>query len=191
MTTKDSLQPTEKSTSISNSSNEYQGVSKIRKDSQMKAIVNEKGSAKYIWLIIATLSIIIIFISVFFLAYPEITFDVTTEYAGSSLTWESLDERSKVAMYFLIVRPFWDEILFAFLGLFCAWGLKKRVSFAWKLGVFWGVMMLVAGLALGLSELFIGKWPTVCVVTIAYIIIGVIALGCLLIVKKEFNKTAT
>ena len=163
----------------------------IRKDTHMKAIVNEKGSANYIWLIIATLSIIIIFISVFFLAYPEITFDVTTEYAGSSLTWESLDENSKVAMYFLIVRPFWDEILFAFLGLFCAWGLKKRVSFAWKLGVFWGVMMLVAGFALGLSELLIGKWPTVCVVTIAYIIIGVIALGCLLIVKKEFNETAT
>jgi len=50
---------------------------------------------------------------------------------------------------------------------------------------------LVAGFALGLSELLIGKWPTVCVVTIAYIIIGVIALGCLLIVKKEFNETAT
>jgi hypothetical protein len=162
-----------------------------RKDSQMNAIVNEKGRAKYIWLILAILSITIIFIAVFFIAFPEITFDVSTEYAGSSLTWEGLDEGSKDAMYFLIVRPFWDEILFAFVGLFCAWGLKKRVGFAWNLGVFWGVMMVVAGLALGLSELFIGKWPTVCVVTIAYIIIGVIALGSLLIVKKEFNKTAT
>ncbi|MFC2001582.1 hypothetical protein ACFLUZ_03640 [Chloroflexota bacterium] len=156
-----------------------------------KGIVYEKGRAKYIWPIIATLSIITIFISVFFIAIPEITFDITTEYAGSSLTWESLDEISKVAMHFLIVRPFWDEILFACLGLFCAWGLKKRVSFAWKLGVFWGVMMLVAGLAIGLSELFIAKWPEVCMVTIAYIIIGVIALGCLLIGKKEFYKTAT
>ena len=153
----------------------------------MKTIGIEKGRANYIWLIIAAMSIIIFFIAVFFMAFPDITYDISMEYAGSSLTWESLDEGSKVAMHFLIVRPFWDEILFGILGLFCAWGLKKRASFAWKLGVFWGVMMLVAGLALGLSELFIGKWPTVCVVTIAYIIIGVIALSCLSFVKKDFD----
>ena len=153
----------------------------------MKAIVNEKGRGKYIWLIFAFMSIIIILLSVFFMAFPEITFDISMEYPGSSLTWESLDEGSKVGMYFLIVRPFWDEILFGVFGLFCAWGLKKRLSYAWNLGVFWGVMMLVAGIALGLSELFIGKWPTVCIVTIVYSIIGVIALSCLFIVKKEFN----
>ena len=153
----------------------------------MKAIVNEKGREKYIWLIFATMSVIIILSSVFFMAFPEITFDISMEYPGSSLTWESLDERSKAGMNFLIVRPFWDEILFGILGLFCAWGLKKRESFAWNLGMFWGVMMLVAGIALGLSELFIGNWPTVCIVTIVYSIIGVIALSCLFIVKKEFS----
>ena len=187
MTTKESLQQTEKSPSISNSSNKYQGVSKIRKDSQMKAIVNEKGRAKYIWLIIATLSIIVFLNSAFFIAFPEITFDISMEYPGSTLTWENLDEGSKAGMYFLIVRPFWDEILFGILGLFCAWGLKKRESFAWNLGVFWSLMMLVAGIAIGLSELFIGKWPTVCMVTFVYSIIGVITLSCLFIVKKEFN----
>ena len=91
-------------------------------------------------------------------------------------------------MRFLIVRPFWDEILFGILGLFCAWGLKKRANFAWKLGVFWGVMMLVAGIAIGLSEIFIGEWPTVCMVTIVYSIIGVIALSCLFIVKKDYDE---
>ena len=133
------------------------------------------------------MSILIILSSVFFMAFPEITFDISMEYPGSSLTWESLDEESKVGMYFLIVRPFWDEILFGVFGLVCAWGLKKRVSYAWNLSVFWGVMILVAGIALGLSELYIGKWPTVCIVTIVYSIIGVIALSCLFIVKKEFN----
>jgi hypothetical protein len=153
----------------------------------MKAIANEKGRAKYIWLIIATMSIIVILNSVFFMAFPEITFDISMEYPGSPLTWESLDEGSKVGMHFLIVRPFWDEILFGILGLFCAWGLKKRASFAWNVSVFWGVMMLVAGIAIGLSELFIGKWPIVCMVTFLYGIIGVIALSCLLIAKKELN----
>ncbi len=159
----------------------------MSEENQMKAIVNEKGRGKYIWIIFTFMSIIIILSSVFFMAFPEITFDISMEYPGSSLTWESLDEGSKVGMYFLILRPFWDEILFGIFGLVCAWGLKKRVSYAWNLGVFWGVMMLVAGIALGLSELYIGKWPTVCIVTIMYSIIGVIALSCLFIVKKEFN----
>ena len=187
MTTKDSLRTPEKSTYISNSSNKYQGVSTMRKDSQMNTSVNGKGRAKYIWPIIATLSIVIFLNSAFFIAFPEITFDISMEYPGSTLTWENLGEGSKAGMNFLIVRPFWDEILFGILGLFCAWGLKKRESFAWKLGVFWGVMMLVAGITLGLSELFIGKWPTVCIVTILYSIIGVIALSGLFMVKKEFN----
>jgi len=159
----------------------------MMKHSPMEAIVRNNRRAKYIWLVFAAMSILILFSSFFFMAFPEITFDISMEYPGSSSTWEALDESSKVGMRFLILRPFWDEIIFGILGLFCAWGLKKRDSFAWNLGVVWGVMMLAAGIALGLSELLIGKWPTVCVVTILYITIGVIALICLLSVKKEFK----
>jgi hypothetical protein len=158
-----------------------------RKDTKMNTRVNGKGLAKHIWLIIAILSAIIFLNPVFFIAFPDITFDISMEYPGSTLTWENLDEGSKAGMNFLIVRPFWDEILFGILGLFCAWGLKKGESFAWNLGVFWGLMMFVAGIAIGLSELFIGKWPTVCMVTFVYSIIGVITLGCLFRVKKEYN----
>ena len=158
----------------------------MRNDSQMNTSVNGKGRAKYTWLIIATLSIIIFLNSAFFIAFPEITFDISMEYPGSTLTWENLGEASKAGMNFLIVRPFWDEILFGILGLFCAWGLKKGESFAWNLGVVWGAMMLAAGIALGLSELLIGKWTSVCLVTVLYCIIGVIALSCLLIAKKDY-----
>ena len=153
----------------------------------MKAIGIEKGRTNYIRLIIATMSIVVILISVFFLAFPEITFDISMEYPGSTLTWENLDEGSKAGMYFLIVRPFWDEILLGFLGLYCAWKLKKREIFAWNLGAFWGLMMLVAGIAIGLSELLIGKWSVVCMVTLVYCIIGVITLICLLIAGKEYD----
>ena len=159
----------------------------MMKNSPMEAIVRKNRRAKYIWLVFAAMSILILFSSFFFMAFPEITFDISMEYPGSSSTWEVLDESSKVGMRFLILRPFWDEIIFGILGLFCAWGLTKRDSFAWNLGVVWGVMMLAAGIALGLSELLIGKWPTVCAVTILYITIGVIALIGLFIVKEEFN----
>jgi len=50
-------------------------------------------------------------------------------------------------------------------------------------------MMLVAGIALGLSELIIGKWLAICVVTGLYVGIGMIALGSLFIVRKEFAKS--
>jgi uncharacterized membrane protein len=75
------------------------------------------------------------------------------------------------------------------LGLFCAWGLKKRDRFAWNLGAVWGVILLAAGIALGLSEMTIGRWPSVCVVTILYTTVGVIALICLFIVKKGFVES--
>ena len=143
---------------------------------------------KYIWLIFAFMSILILLSSIFFMVFPEITFDISMEYPGSSLRWADLDESSQIGMRFLILRPFWDEIIFGILGLFCAWSLKKRDRLAWNLGVVWGIMMLAAGIALGLSELLIGKWPTVCMVTIVYSIIGVIALGCLFLVRKGFAK---
>jgi hypothetical protein len=125
----------------------------------MNEIDNEKRLGKYIWLIFATMSIIIILSSVFFLVFPEITFDISMEYPGSPLTWESLDEGSRVGMYFLIARPFWDEILFGIFGLFCAWGFKKRESYAWNLGVSWGVMMLVAGVALEMDCIMYSYYP--------------------------------
>ena len=153
----------------------------------MNAIANDTGRAKYIWLVFVFMSILILLSSVFFMAFPDITFDISMEYPGSSLTWEDLDQNSQIGMRFLILRPFWDEILFGILGLYCAWGLKKRDIFAWKLGVVWGIMMLAAGIALGLSELFIGKWLSICLVTVLYCIIGVIALSCLLSVKKKFT----
>ena len=159
----------------------------MRNESQMKAVVPEQGRTKYIWLVFAFMSILILLSSVFFMAFPDITFDISMEYPGSSLRWVDLDENSQIGMRFLILRPFWDEIIFGFLGLYCARGLKKKVSFAWNLGVVWGVMMLAAGIALGLSELIIGKWLSVCVVTGLYCIIGVIALGYLFIVRKEFT----
>lgn len=84
-------------------------------------------------------------------------------------------------------RPFWDEILFGILGLFCAWGLKKRASFAWKLGVFWSVMLVASGIIIAVNEIVVSGWITVCLLPVEFIGVGGIALVYLLAVKKEFN----
>jgi hypothetical protein len=132
------------------------------------------------------MSVLILLSSAFFMAFPEITFDISMEYPGSSLRWADLDEGSQTGMRFLIWRPFWDEITFGLLGLYCAWRLMKSEPFAWRLGIIWGVMMLLAGIALGLSELIIGQWTAICVVTVLYVGIGVLALGSLFIIRKDF-----
>jgi hypothetical protein len=144
---------------------------------------------KSIWLVFTLMSILILLSSAFFMAFPEITFDISMEYPGSSLRWDDLDDASQTGMRFLILRPFWDEIIFGLLGLYCAWGLRKKEPFAWHLGIIWGVMMLLAGIALGLTELIIGKWTAICVVTGLYTGIAVIALGSLLLVRKEFSPS--
>ena len=157
---------------------------------QKRSVENEKRRTKNIWLVFAFMSILILLSSVFFMTFPDITFDISMEYPGSSLRWVDLDENSQTGMRFLILRPFWDEIIFGILGLYCAWGLKKRERNAWNLGMVWGVMMLAAGIALGLSEIMIGKWLSVCVVTGLYCVIGAIALGYLLIIRKEFTRAS-
>ena len=154
----------------------------------LEKAVQEHGRTKYVWLVFAFMSILILLSSVFFMIFPDITFDISMEYPGSSLRWVDLDVNSQTGMRFLILRPFWDEIIFGILGLYCAWGLKKNESNAWNLGMVWGVMMLAAGISLGLSELIIGKWLSICVVTGLYCVIGAIALGYLLIIRKEFSN---
>ena len=154
-------------------------------------MIEQKGRSKYPWIVIVVLAIILILFSVFYIAIPDVVFDVTMERTGSSLTWGDLDERSSVGINFLIVRPFWDEILFGLLGLFCAWGIRKRVSFAWKLGVFWSVMMMVSGVIITLNEIVVSGWDMVCLLPIYSFGVGSIALICLLAAKKEFKETAT
>jgi hypothetical protein len=159
-------------------------------DAPIKARAWFDRRARFIWPVFAVMSTLILLSAVFFMLFPEITFDITMEYPGSSLRWEDLDESSKVGMRFLVLRPFWDETIFGMLGLFCAWRLKRRDRFAWNLGAGWGVVLLAAGIALGLSEIAVGRWPSVCVVTILYVTVGAIALICLFLVKQGIDESA-
>ena len=147
----------------------------------------EKGRIRYVWPSMVILSLIIIGFSVLFMSVTALVFDTTLERTGSSMTWKNLDQDTASALRFIITKPDRDEIWFGVLGLFCAWGIKRKESFAWKLGVFWGLMLIASGIILAAYELFILGWSTVCMQTPVFIIVGVIALGCLFIMKKEFN----
>ena len=146
----------------------------------------EKGHIRYVWPTIAILSLVVIGFSVLFMSVTELVLEATLERTGSSMTWESLDKDTAAALRFMITKPDRDEIWFGILGLFCAWGIKRRERFAWKLGVFWGIMLITSGIILAGYELFILGWSTVCMQVPIFIIVGVLALGSLFVVKKEF-----
>jgi hypothetical protein len=143
-----------------------------------------------IWVVVAILSIIVILVSGFFLSISGITYNVTMENSGSSSTWESLGERNRAAIHFLVDRPFWDEIWFGILGLFCAYGLKKRASFAWNFSVFWSIMLIAIGIIIASYEIIVLEWDTVCMLPVEFLVVGGIALACLLAVKQEFKRIA-
>jgi len=69
-------------------------------------MVKEKERGKNIWLIFSIMSIIVILISIFFMTFSEMTFDVTMENSGSSLTLKSLDEKAQGGIHFTVHRTF-------------------------------------------------------------------------------------
>ena len=108
----------------------------------------EKGRTRYVWPTIVILSLLIIGFSILFMSMSGLIFDTTMERTGSTLTWASLDEDAAAGLRFIITKPDRYEIWFGIIGLLCAWGIKRKESFAWKLGILWGVMFIVSGIIL-------------------------------------------
>ena len=113
--------------------------------------------------------------------------------SGIAFIPENLDEGAFAS--FKLIMIFWLMylIISGFLGLFCSWGLKKKESFAWKFGVFWSLVIILYGIISSLSEILL-SWvhkPLVCAYFMTSIVFGVIALVCLLVIKKDFVQRET
>ena len=132
-------------------------------------------------------SVLVIALSIFFMVLSEMTFDVTMENSGSSLTLQSLDENAQGGAHFAIQRTFFDEIWFGVLGLFSAWGLKNNERFAWKLGLVWSVMILSVGVVMSIYQVGILGWTNPCIMMISLILSGGVSLTSLYRVKKIYD----
>jgi uncharacterized membrane protein len=154
-------------------------------------MAGEKGLTRYIWLIIVILSLVLIAESLIFMSmsYMHNTYaaDYLLKMSGSSQTAGSLEGNASATFSFMIRWAFMCTVLFGIFGLFCAWGIKRKERFAWKLGILWGVLLIVFGIIIAVNELFILGWSTICPDVLVYLIAGVIALGSFLVVRKEFS----
>ena len=152
-------------------------------------MTEEKGRGRYVWPVIVILALFLMGMGLMGMSMSTDRAGYWLEMSGSSLTVESLDDGAVAALSFIFgggwMLSGW--IYLGIFGLFCAWGVKRKESFAWKLGVLWGVLLTAYGIILVVEELFVLGWSTVCPGVPVFLIVGVVALGSLLAVRKEFS----
>ena len=112
-------------------------------------------------------------------------------WAGSSFDVRTIEEKALGFMNMAMVKPLWEEIWIGIIGIFCALGLKRKMKYAWTLGIIWGAMMLVNRVVQGLYEVVILNWAMACPQTLIFLVFGIVTLGSLLVARKDFSLNET
>jgi len=150
-------------------------------------MTKEKGFKKNVWIVIMVLSIVFIIMSLFIMSNGENVLKTGLELAGSSQDTADIEENALNFINMSMLKPLWEGIWMGIFGLLIAFGLKKKINFAWMLGIVWGIMWLVNAAIQGGYEMLILGWSSPCVQTYLFLILGLIALPSLLIAREEFS----
>ncbi len=150
-------------------------------------MTKEKGFKKNVWMVIMVLSIIFIVLTLFIMSNGENVLKTGLELAGSSQDTEDIEENALNFINMSMLKPLWEGIWMGIFGLLIAFGLKKKINFAWILGIVWGIMWLTNAAIQGGYEMLILGWSSVCVQTYLFLILGLIALPSLIIAREEFS----
>jgi len=151
-------------------------------------MTNEKGFNKNVWKIMMILSIIFIIWTSFVISRGDEILPTAFKLAGSSQLIEDIEKNALGFINLSMLKPLWEEMWIGILGLFCAFGLKKKKKYAWTLGIFWGIMLITNAAIQGGYEVFILGWSNACLQTYVFLILGIIALVSLLITRKNFTQ---
>ena len=151
-------------------------------------MTNEKGFNKSVWKIMMILSIIFIIWTSFVISRGDEILPTAFKLAGSSQLIEDIEKNALGFINLSMLKPLWEEMWIGILGLFCAFGLKKKKKYAWTLGIFWGIMLITNAAIQGGYEVFILGWSNACLQTYVFLILGIIALVSLLITRKNFTQ---
>ncbi len=150
-------------------------------------MTTEKGPSRYVWLLPVILALVLIAFGLMCLSAPIDLLDYGLQMSASSVTLESLDQGAIGTVNFITSSMCLGGIWLGILGLFCAWGLKRKESFAWKLGLLWSLLVIADGAFRAVTELFVLGWSTVSPCVYPYILGGLILIVCLLAVRKKFS----
>jgi hypothetical protein len=154
-----------------------------------KTMTEERGFNKYVWMIMLAVSIIFLIWTIFVITRGSEIFPTALDLAGSSQSTADIETKALKFIDMSMLKPLWEEIWIGIFGIFIAVGLKKKMKYAWTLGIFWGIMMIVNAVIQGGYELIILDWSNVCAQTYIFLVLGIIALVTLIVSRKAFTLT--
>lgn len=157
---------------------------KSRKNNE-NGIEKEQRSNKA-WSIMLVLSLAFIAVTLFIMSNGSNILPTAFEIAGSEQATEDIEEKALNFINMSMLKPLWEGIWMGFLGIFIAFGLKKKEQFAWYMGMLWGIMMISNAAIQGGYEVLILGWSNVCPQTFLFLILGLVAVPTLLTNRKEF-----
>jgi hypothetical protein len=153
-------------------------------------MIKQKG--KNVWLVVLISSVLFIGWTVFTISNGNTILENGVKmWASSSFDVKTIEERALGFMNMAMVKPLWEEIWVGLIGIFCAFGLKRMMRYAWILGIIWGAMMLVNGAVQGLYEVVILNWAMACPQTYIFLVFGIVTLVSLLVTRKGFFLNET
>ena len=94
-------------------------------------MAKEKGFKKNVWIVIMVLSIIFIVMSLFIMSNGENVLKTGLELAGSSQDTADIEENALAFINMSMLKPLWEGIWMGIFGILIAFGLKKKINFAW------------------------------------------------------------
>lgn len=153
-------------------------------------MTKEKGNS--VWWIMLVLSCLLIAFTIFAISSGDsVLKNGLKQFAGSSFDLANLDEAAYGFLTMAMMKPLWEEFWIGIIGIFVAIGLKRKMKYAWILGIVWGAMMLVNGIVQGGYEMFLLGWSGPCTQTYIFLVLGLVALVSLLVARKGFSVHAT
>ncbi len=150
----------------------------------------EKGHN--VWWILLILSCLLLAFTVFAISGGDSVLENgLKQFARSSFDLANLDEAAHGFLTMAMIKPLWEELWIGIIGIFIAIGLKRKMRYAWTLGIVWGAMMLANGIIQGGYEIFILGWSIPCTQTYIFLVLGIVALVSLLVARKGFSLSTT
>ena len=143
-----------------------------------------------VWIIMLILSVLFLLwtIPLLLLSGGQIIFEEGLKYAGSSFNIGDLDEGALGYINMSMLKPLWEEIWIGILGIYCALGLKQGKKHAWKLGLMWGIMLIINAAIQGVYEVVLLDWSSACLQTYLFLVLGIVAVTSLLITRKSYFR---
>ena len=149
----------------------------------------ERGFGARVWWIVLVLSCLFLAWTAFTITNGSSVLEQgLARFAGSTFDLAELDEAGHGFLVMSMIKPLWEELWISVLGVLFAVGLRQMRRYAWTLSVVWGVMILANGVVQGLYEVAILGWSSPCPQTYIFLVIGVIAIGSLLLARKAYFR---